>query len=233
MCQTKGEKLDLALDSLRKQKIEDGETGRWYCMIAECYIGPAPPLCPWDRIPGEHICAKCGKAFGDPEKKEGDMRFRINEDDCDMIVEEYDIRDILKVYKTCKRTGYDVELDLYCSECVKKYDLELAAFRFRAPDENDEVVSFPILLWFHSEEKQSSDKHFYPWQYKVVAEFLTRSVKETTDRKDMWRRWTNRITETTYECESDPWKPLEEIVKGILGLSFCGSTDDTPDEIVD
>jgi hypothetical protein len=214
------EKLDVALNSLREQRTEDGKTtriGRMAC----CYRPSVPPVCRWDRIPGEHICAKCEKTFGDPEKKEGTVRSRINEDRGDDTVEEWDIEEVLKAYRSCGKAGYDVELDMHCSECVKKYNLELAVFRFRAPGENDQVISFPVLRsGLLRRDKRSSGKHFRPWQYTIVADFLTKSVKKTAYRKDVWREWVRDIVETIYECGFNPWVHVGESIKGILGISL-------------
>jgi len=214
------EKLDLALDSLKKQRTEDEETLH-ISRMACCYRPSVPPVCRWDDIPGEHICAKCGKTFGDPEKKEEDMRFRINKDNGDDTVEVWGVKNVLKAYRSCKKSGYDVELDMHCSECVKKYDLELAVFKFRAPGENNYVVSFPLLRsGYCIKEERSSRKRFRPWQYKVVADFLTRSVKKTASRNDMWRGWIGDLVETVYECGFNPWTHVENSVKGILGISL-------------
>jgi hypothetical protein len=224
------EKLDLALDSLRKQKIEDGETGHYYAE-AFCYTGPRPPVCRWDRIPGEHICAKCGKTFGDPEKTDWWLRDTADEDKGGTRVREWDVEEVLKAYRSCRKAGYDAELDMHCSECVKKHHLEKAVFKFRAPGENEYIVSFPVFRSeSYSVRKKPSGKHFHSWQYALVAKFLIRSMKKT-DQKDMWRRWMDHLAESFFDFGSKPWEFTEESIKGILGLSFEKLTDDASDRI--
>jgi len=213
------EQLDLALDSLIDQRIE--EKGTLRISMACCYFPAGPPICRWDDIPGKHICAKCGNTFGDPEKKGEDVRFGTDTDDGDITVEEWDVEEVLKAYRSCRKAGYDVELDVHCSKCVKGYGLELAVFRFRAPGKDHYAVSFPLFRsGFYPREKRPSDKHFHSWQYALVADFLTRSVKKTADRKDTWCRWMDRMAEIIDERGSDPWVPVGESIKGILGISL-------------
>jgi len=225
------EMLDLALDSLKRQKTDDGKTGSWYT-IADCYASCLPQVCRWDDIPGEHICAKCGKTFGTPEKTERRMFAVIDKDAGDMTAQEWDVKEVLKAYRSCKKAGYDVELDMHCSKCAKAHDLEPAVFRFRAPGENDHVISFPLFrsgIWFGME--RPSDKHFYSWQYMMVADFLTRSLKKTTGQKDMWRRWMDHMAGSIYDFGSDPWEFVEGSLEGILGLSFKEPVNDVSDKI--
>jgi DNA-directed RNA polymerase subunit RPC12/RpoP len=224
------EQLDLALDSLRTQRTDDREIGRLYPM-AFCYVGCPPPVCRWERIPGDHICAKCGKIFGASEKiAERYARVRWSNDG--LRVDPRDVEEVLKAYRSCRKAGYDVEMDMHCSKCAKEYDLELAVFKFRAPGENDHVISFPLFrsgIWFGME--RPSDKHFYSWQYTVITKFLTGAVKETSDQEHMWHRWVSHMAKTIHLCKSDPWESVEESIEGILGLSFKGSMHDASYEI--
>jgi len=232
------EELDSAIDSLRKLRTEKSFTGSLPDCLAMCY-SPAPTeYYIWDHLPLKYTCPKCRKNFGSVIEHE----YTTTDDPEHLRMISWDFDDIYKAYEKMKDAGYDVELDIYCSKCVEENKIAPLAFRLRVQGAKEYAVSYPVIrsgshLW-SSETEQQPEKHFYSWQYDIVASFLTElTLKEKPDRRGIMRSppagsksarkgdsksdkqcrdWLKYIRDCDVYYEK-PWKMVYEAIEGILG----------------
>ena len=217
--------MDLALDSLRKLREEETYSGDFYNCFADCYASGFQAFYLWAHVPGKYVCPKCGKCFGSDTENGTNTHETIAESNDTITKSDFD--EIIETYKTCIKEGYDVEFELHCCHCVKEYDLPLSLFRFRASGEKEYTVSYPQIQFnsfsyrYYRNEKQLSEKHFYPWQYTIAVGFLTKAISDemSTNNDEKCRKWLDSLTKKLM-YESEAWSVVDESIKGILGLSL-------------
>jgi len=217
------EELDLALDKMKDLRGEDayGDGDEMLGIFASCYEVCLPPFFLWDRAAGGHMCIGCGRPFG------------VNADGLDSAytncteVCKQDFEDIMEAFETCKRAGYDAEIEMRCSECVEERGFDPMAFKFRAPGEEKYTVSYPHMESnierYRLLDELPSDKHFFPWQYSVAASFVTDLYAKggNTTPEEACRAWLHTVSwGKRYDglCWNDAYRAIE----GILGLSLGG-----------
>ncbi|MCL2862565.1 MAG: hypothetical protein FWE54_00460 [Methanimicrococcus sp.] len=226
------DKLDIALDSLKKLRKESAYRGHIPDKMACCYGPIFSAQYRINHVPGEYVCPNCGKCFGSGRIKDAvtdEQKFQIS-------VSKMDFDEIFNAYNKCIKVGFDVVLELQCSECrlkefepfsakrfLEEYELVSAVFRFRGSEEEEYTVSYPQMRSedLGEDKALSSEKHFYPWQYTLAIAFLTDviAIENGTKPDEACRKWLDNIANSIL-YEGKPWSIVDESIKGILGLSL-------------